>query len=266
MIFDLHNDILTSKMSLADKRGIIAEDIQDLKGLVLVYWTTQMKAFPDKIRLRKYKNVFYAIEDLGVLTDDDFEKLKEFNPLYCSLTWNGDNDLAGGVGGFSRLKTRGKIVIDYLNEINVVVDTAHLNRLSFYETVDRAERVMNSHTCLDSIFPHERNLKDEQIKLIIEKGGIIGLTLVSTFMSKSPVDASDYLIQIDRFVQKFGIDNVAIGSDFFGTANLPRNLRKYYDFAPFEYALINAGYKREDIDKIYFKNAQNFFNIGGNTK
>ncbi|MDR0426559.1 MAG: dipeptidase [Clostridiales bacterium] len=261
MIFDLHNDLITSELTLAEKRRYLTDTVPNLKGLVVVYWMTRQKCFPRKEKLKKMKNLYCAIEDLGYIQDTDYEALRLFEPLYCSLTWNEDNRLAGGADGVGSVTPAGREVIGKLNEYGIGVDTAHLNRTSFYEVADRGEKLLNSHTCLDCIFPHPRNITDRQIKLIIEKGGIVGLTLVSGFMAKTAADANDYFMQIDTFVSKFGIDNLAIGTDFFGTDNLPEGLKNYYDFLALEYTLLNAGYKTADINRIFFENALRFFGL-----
>lgn len=261
MLFDIHNDIVTTKLPLKAKRKIVDRASAELDGMVSVYWATKGSGFPEKLAVKKRANIYNAIEDMWFYQPSDYEKLAEFNPLYCSLTWNGDNPLAGGAGGTSGLMKEGRVAIDHLNELNIPVDTAHLNRKSFFEVVDRSARVLNSHTCLDSLYAHERNLTDEQARLIVNRGGIVGLTLVSSFMTKNHADINDYFLQIDTFVNKFGIDYVAIGTDFYGTADLPTGLKEYYDFYALEYALLGNGYKRRDIDKLFFQNVRRFFGL-----
>ena len=67
--------------------------------------------------------------------------------------------------------------------------------------------------------------------MIIDSGGLVGLCLVSKFLNgtkKSGID--DIVRHIDYFACKFGVDNLALGTDFFGTKYLPSHAKNYADF------------------------------------
>ena len=59
-------------------------------------------------------------------------------------------------------------------------------------------------------------------------------------------------------VQKFGVNNIGIGSDFYGTENLPINLKSYDDFDNLIQLFFKNGYNENDIQKIFFNNFLNF--------
>ena len=71
--------------------------------------------------------------------------------------------------------------------------------------------------------------KDYQLKMIVESGGIVGLCLVSEFLNGTKRSSvKDVVSHIDYFACKFGIDNLAIGTDFYGTKQLPINMNSLY--------------------------------------
>ena len=158
------------------------------------------------------------------------------------------------------MKPEGKRLISLLNEKNIAVDTAHISKGGFKDIADNAKIIVNSHTCFCGVYRHKRNIDDEQIKEIVERGGVIGVTFVGYFMTgDKKCDLSDLIKQIDYFCQKFGSDNLAVGSDFYGTDFLPDGLDDYsgYDKVK-EYLSVNLGYKNSDIDKILYKNLADF--------
>ena len=262
-VFDLHNDLPTAKS------GNIASIYStfDEHKCVSAFFTTQLKSEPLSFItdfIKNYpptKNRIFGIEDLHFVTNEKIlKKVCRLPIVYASLTWNYENLLAGGANSDARLTDWGKFVVKTLALHNILIDTAHLNKKSFYDVCDLGDvRIINSHTCQNSIYKHARNISDKQIKAIIARRGVIGLTPVSFFLkddSKSPANSDDYIKQIDTFCQKFGADNIGIGTDFYGAAPL-LCLTEYADFAKIAHKLENLGYKKQDITKILFTNAEN---------
>ncbi len=191
-------------------------------------------------------------------------KLCAFNPLYISLGWNYDNLFAGGCAQKGGLTKYGEIFISALNGNKLAVDVAHSNKNSFYQIVGRAKRVLCSHTAFEWIYPHRRNLDEMQVKAILNKGGIIGLIGVGHFLSgvknaKGREDA--FFNQIDGYVKKFGVNGLAIGSDFYGS-DAPIFADGDYTFVKkLTQVLQKKGIKSGDIERILYTNARLFFNI-----
>lgn len=257
MIFDLHNDLPTGKLSNKDKR---LEYVNTSDDVIYAFWTTELSDAAGFIRNGINElfsaNQAFAIEDLGFANRLDVETIYDIKPYYCGLTHNGDNALAGGALGHGRLTAFGKTTVNRLNRAAIAIDSAHLNRESFFDVANAAYRLINTHTGLNSLCEHPRNLTDEQVKLILSRGGIVGLTAVRDFIGGN--SSADYIRLIDGFVQKFGIDGACIGTDFHGTEPL-ENLRNYDDFEQIEYALENLGYESVDVRKIFYDNANNYF-------
>lgn len=256
MIFDLHNDLLTNRQD-SDKQRSEMLSISDT--VIYAVWTSELKDPMEYIRrtaARLPKYAYFSVEDMGFADTNAVEKICSLRPAYCGLTHNADNVLAGGALGSGTLTARGNTVIKRLNAEGVCVDTAHLNRKSFFAVAEQASYLINSHTALESLHSHPRNLTDEQVNVLLQRNGIVGLTAVAGFIGGNSLQ--DYMRLIDCFVQKFGIDGACIGTDFYGTAPLD-GLHSYNDFAALAYRLENLGYTHNDIQKLFYNNAYQYY-------
>ena len=246
MISDFHTDVLT------ETTGELPQLYYDNNIITAVFRGD--RSFSEVMKIAE-RGRLIAFEDVGY-DDFDIDKLSAFNPIYVGLTWNGENRFGFGCNYSDGLKPEGKRLISLLNERNIAVDTAHISKGGFKDIIDNAKIVVNSHTCFSGVYEHKRNIDDYQIKEIVERGGIIGVTFVGYFMTgNKKCELSDLIRQIDYFCQKFGADNLAIGSDFYGTDFLPDGLGDYEGYDKVKrYLSVILGYKNDDIDKILYKN------------
>lgn len=256
MIFDLHNDLPTAKLSATERIRLLTGTVETV---VYAFWTSELaeplKFIADGMR-ELGGTIPFAIEDLWFVNESNIDAVCSLRPVYCSLTHNGRNSLAGGALENGRLTSLGKFVVRKLNGAGIAVDVAHLGKESFNEVAALAERLIDSHTGLNCVCNHPRNLSDEQAQIILERGGIVGLTAVADFLGGN--EADDYAGTINSFVQKFGIDGACIGTDFNGTQPL-NGLTNYNDFENIANKLLSFGYTENDISKIFYDNANNYF-------
>jgi len=193
--------------------------------------------------------------DLGVL-----RMLYKLGVRLLTLTWNQRNQIADGVGESqtgSGLTEFGFKVIDEMNKLGMLIDVSHLSETCFWEVIKRSKSpIVASHSNCYNLCPHLRNLKDEQIKSIAEKGGIIGITFVPDFLTneKRETTIKDVTEHIDYLVKRVGVDYVGLGSDFDGTKVLPLGLEGVDKVPNITEELLNRGYKVEEIEKILGEN------------
>jgi len=277
-IFDLHNDFITSinnnrkiQQYLKNKKTSFANEI------ISTVWTSEMK--PEKAiqciettymfinKYKKNKNVFVpnlrlGIEDLNFLSKNYLNQIINLKPTYCSLTWNYDNNLAGGAHEGGDLTNFGKDVIRSLEDNNIFVDTAHLSERSFMSFSKLTEKpILCSHTAVNQLVPVSRNLKDYQIRMIVESDGLIGVALVPQFLSNDKkCTVNDVCRHIDYIVSRFGDKNICLGTDFYGTKKLPKGIKTYKHLQIVEDRLKILGYTNETINNIFYQNAKRFFN------
>jgi len=240
-IIDLHND------------GYAPKGVTYLKSV----YTTELENPIAEIKRARDKVEFLHIEDAWFINESNVEDVIALKPFSIGLTWNHDNNLAGGAFGEGELTDLGRSIIKKLCSAGIVIDTAHLNRTSFYQVADVVRqsggRIFCTHTCFADVHEHPRNLDGKQIQTIIDMGGIVGLTLVGEFLG------GDIYNHIRYFIDKFGEDNLAIGTDFNGTNDLPHGIWGYEDFPSFRWELGNKGLDDEILNKIFYGNASRFF-------
>lgn len=180
-----------------------------------------------------------------------------------TLTWNAPNEIASGAFSDGGLTDFGKEVIKKCEKLKMIIDVSHLNRQSFFDVLENTERpFIASHSnpdIVDTNSGRKRNLTDEQIEIIKNRGGLIGLNLYKDFLdvdNKSGVDALK--VHLDYLLEK-GCENIiAFGTDFDGCTitdgiNGLEDIKKVYD------ALLKDGYSKELIDNLFYNNADLFF-------
>ena len=196
----------------------------------------------------------------GTLIGNDLERVKRLkndDVRALTLTWNGENQIASGANAIGGLKPFGKQVIKSLNDNGIATDLSHLNRESFFDAIDITQYPIATHSCCDSVFSHKRNLTDEQINLIAQANGIIGVCLYPEFLGYGDVFFNVYK-HIEHLLN-MGLENhIAIGSDFDG-ADMDDELDSIIKI-PILYEKLNKyGICNEILNKIFFENAYNFF-------
>ena len=139
----------------------------------------------------------------------------------------------------------------------MLIDVSHLSETGFWDVIKRSKSpIVASHSNCYALCSHLRNLKDEQIKALTDKDGVIGITFVPNFLTqeKRKTTVKDVVTHIDYLVEKAGIDYVGLGSDFDGTGGLPLGLGGVDKIPNITAELLNRGYKEKDIKKILGEN------------
>jgi len=193
--------------------------------------------------------------DLGVL-----RVLYKLGVRLLTLTWNQRNQIADGIGESrtgSGLTKFGLKVIDEMNRLGMLIDVSHLSETGFWDVIKRSKApIVASHSNCYALCPHLRNLKDEQIKALAGKSGVIGITFVPNFLTqeKRKTTVEDVVKHIDYLVEKVGVDYIGLGSDFDGTGGLPLGLEGVDKVPNITGELLDRGYKEKDIKKILGEN------------
>lgn len=177
-----------------------------------------------------------------------------------TLTWNQRNQIADGIGESRTgggLTEFGLKVITEMNRLGILIDVSHLSEAGFWDVIKRSEApIVASHSNCYTLCPHLRNLRDNQIKALADKRGVIGITFVPKFLTQEnrKPTIEDIIKHIDYLVEKVGVNYVGLGSDFDGTKNLPLGLEGAHKIPNITATLINHGYREEDIKKILGEN------------
>ena len=123
-----------------------------------------------------------------------------------------------GGGGLTDFGTR---LVEKMNALGILVDISHINERGFWDTLERSHHpVVGTHNCCRALCDHPRNLHDEQLKALAEKGGVVGITFVPFFVSDEAPTLEGLLDHIEHAISVAGIDHVGLGSDFDGGGEL----------------------------------------------
>lgn len=154
---------------------------------------------------------------------DDLYKLKlllDAGVKLVGLTWNYENAVGYGASESpdKGLKPFAKQVIELLNEHDVIIDVAHLNKQGFDDLLPLAKHLIASHCNARALCDHPRNLSDDQIKQLVQHGGRIHVVFYPPFVKKSKeVTTIDDLIKhITHIAALVGVERIGFGSDFDG--------------------------------------------------
>jgi len=171
-----------------------------------------------------------------------------------TLTWNGRNELGDGVdeeitgGGLTGF---GAAVVAEMNRLGMLVDVSHLSERGFWDVLKISRQpVIASHSNCRALCDHPRNLKDEQIKALADKGGVVGITFVPDFLGSENPSVDDVIAHIDHVISVGGPDCAGIGSDFDGTERLPVGLNDCSRLPLITKGLLERGYNEEVIKKV----------------
>ncbi|MGL4393524.1 MAG: dipeptidase [Fusobacteriaceae bacterium] len=241
------------------------KSIGDFSEIILT--KEQMKNFEngDKIKIIK------GIEGLQHIKSDLkwIEKLYNLGYREMSLAWNEENELATGIRGDEKrgLTEVGRRAIKLMEELGIVLDVSHLNEKSFWDVCDVATKpFIASHSNSFSICPEKRNLKDNQIKAMGEKKGVIGMNAFRGFISqvdeeKTVAKLCDHLEYISKLI---GLGSVGLGFDFcdYLDNSRPQNPIDMCDISESQKMILELqkrGYTENEMKNICYGNFQKLF-------
>lgn len=186
-------------------------------------------------------------------------------------THYGPGRYAGGTGTQSGLTEIGIPLLKEMSRTGMLLDLTHFSDEAFWQAIDHYQgMVLASHNNCRALVPHQRQFSDEQLKLIIERDGVIGAAfdiwmLQPGFLrgkSNKDVTIETVVEHIDYVCQLAGNSNhAAIGSDLdggFGREQSPYDLDTIVDLQKIPALLEKRGYSDDDIKSIMYRNWQNF--------
>lgn len=206
-----------------------------------------------------------AIEDARALCGSlsSVRFFYDYGVRAMTLAWNDDNEVTDGAASLKNtgLTPFGKEVVKEMNRLNMIVDVSHITEKGFYDVLEVSKSpVMASHSNCYSICPHRRNLKDEQIKALIENNGVMCINIYPPFLREEGTATTDDIIRHIDYALSLGAENnLGLGSDFDGTAGkTPQDLKNLKEYENLFDKMVKIGYKMELIDKITYKNVVEF--------
>jgi len=158
----------------------------------------------------------------GALAPPDIRILRILNLCrikIVQITYNMRNFAADGADERTNCGLS-KFGIQFVKEMNregMVIDLSHTGIATTLEVIEVSkDPVMFTHCGVRSLCDHFRNINDEQIKAMAEKGGFMGIPALSVFLCPDGAKGStldDYLNHIDYVVKLVGVDHIGVGTD-----------------------------------------------------
>lgn len=203
-----------------------------------------------------------SIEEGAALNGDikNLYKAHEAGVRLITLTWNYENEIGypHNKVGFENecLKPFGLEVIERMNELGMIIDVSHLNDGGFYDVSRNSKKpFIASHSNARNVTGASRNLTDDMIKVLGNKGGVTGINFCKFFLGESDISKVDDIVKhIKHIVNVGGIDVVAMGSDFDGIPD-DLEMKDISQMYMLQNALLKSGFNEDEIEKMMYKNA-----------
>ena len=234
-------------------------------------------------------SAFLTVEE-GAVCEGKIERLKELYNMgvrMMTLTWNFENEI-----GFPNTVMRnlpddkhgltevGKQFVHEMQKMGMIVDVSHLSDAGFRDVYDNTTKpFVASHSNARAMAGHVRNMTDEMIRMLADRGGVMGLNFCPDFLfwefGELPGDENEitkltaehevtkeahkdlYLQDVVRHAKYIenvgGIEVLGLGSDFDGIPLNP-SLRGVQDMGHLWDALHKGGFSQDNIDMIFYQN------------
>ena len=251
-----------------------------------------LAANPDKAALsvteqQAYENkskglfsIFLGLEN-GSPIGKSLERLREFydkGVRYMTLCHTRDNEICDSCASSEKtwhgLSPFGIEVVAEMNRLGMLIDVSHISDEAFYDVLKYSTQpVVATHSCCRALAGHPRNMTDDMIRALADKGGVIQINFYPLFLDDSFPEAEMFTAprpsykriadHIDHVVGLVGIDHVGLGSDFDGIDVTPEGLENASMMPLLFDELRSRGYSEEDLEKIASRNFFNVFSCAG---
>ena len=164
------------------------------------------------------------------------------------------------IGGEDGLTDFGRDYVRRMNEKKIFVDLAHISRKGFWDALavhDRSQPVLVTHTGIDAVHKHWRNLDDDQVRAVAELGGVVGIMYQSSFLGEPAWGGrlSAIVDHLAHVIDVAGEDVPALGSDWDGAITPPRDMPTCLELPRLVEEMLRRGWTETRIRKILGANA-----------
>jgi len=216
----------------------------------------------------------------GAVCQGELAFLRDFYRIgvrMMSLTWNFPNELGYPNGKYSNpsadpntidtvrgLTPKGIEFVKEMERLGMIIDVSHLNDAGIWDVFKYTKKpFVASHSNTRGVVPGcPRNLSDEMLRALAERGGVAGINYYIGFLHKesdwkSKAERrsliSDMILHMKHMKKVGGIDCIGLGSDFDGiSGNL--DLSSAADLPLLEAAMRRSGFTTSEIEAVFHGN------------
>jgi membrane dipeptidase len=204
----------------------------------------------------------------GYMIEDDIRVLHMFHALgvrYMTLTHSFNTHWADSSGTgrpvppqHDGLSPFGRAVVADMNRLGMMVDVTHISDKAFFDTlaVTRAP-VIASHSGVDAVNDHARNMSDEMLRALSRNGGVIHIDAVIKYIDPIQRDRTPISVLVDHIehaLKVVGPDHVGIGFDYGYDAPAPVDLEDVSKLENLTYEMLKRGIDEATIRKLWGEN------------
>jgi membrane dipeptidase len=260
-----HNDLTRGTLRRID---IFLEELERSPHFVLARTTRDILTAKQEGK----RALLMTIEGAGPI-GEDLSLLRGFYRLgmrSICLCWFKANPSGDGVGEVRNggLSTFGRELIKEMNRLGMLIDISQCGPQTVSDVLELSEHpVMASHSNAGGCYPHRRNLTDEQLRRLADRGGIVGLTSFPAHIREGDPGLEEFIDHFDYAVRLVGVAHVGIGLNII--AHSVEVASSFFDRSKIEYskmwlrgledidrlpevtrALLARGYSEGDVEKI----------------
>lgn len=204
-----------------------------------------------------------TVEDGGAIGPElsDFQRAYTDGVRLVTLTWNHPNRLGFPHSKDSALMDRGLTpfgiaALEEMERLGIIIDVSHLSDGGFRDVAEHTNKpFIASHSNSRAVTDHTRNLTDDMIRIIADRGGVIGLNYYPWFLNYSRASRLEDMVRHVLHIRNVGgPDVLALGSDFDGIDG-KLDIRGPQDVPKLYAALQRAGLGMSDLEKMWQGNA-----------
>lgn len=227
----------------------------------------------DAYRLQRDKRraIFIGMEN-GYPVGTDLSLIQTYYELgarYITLCHWANNDICDAATDpagpeHNGLSEFGKQVVAEMNRLGMMVDISHVSDKTVLDVLEMSTApIIASHSSARAVYEHPRNLPDELLRMIGEKGGVVQATIEyvkahASYERPELPTVTEFVDHIDHIVQVAGIDHVGIGTDFDGGGELA-DCYDASEMGNITRELVKRGYTARQIEKIWGGNLMRVF-------
>lgn len=159
------------------------------------------------------------------------------------------------------LKERGIVFLEEMERIGMIIDVSHLSDAGFYDVLKNTKKpFVASHSNARALCSHPRNLEDDMIRKLAQRGGVIGLNFNVDFLLEKKEQETYSRSTVYRMAEHVrhlvnvgGLNCVGLGSDFDGITGQP-DLPDCSKLPLLEAELRSQGFHESEIEAVFYKN------------
>lgn len=222
----------------------------------------QIKETSDLITLHHNNSIGFLTLMEGadpLKSPEDLEMFYQRGVRIIGPAWNNMNLYASGPDTENGITSLGFELLEKMNKLGITLDLSHLNIKCFWEAIEKTRLIpIATHSNSRALRDHPRNLYDDQLKAIAERGGVVGLVLYGPFLKTSSKKATltDLFAHADHIINLIGEDHVGIGTDLDGAevSAFPPEIKTIADLPKIVELFLREGYSEERVKKIMGEN------------